>query len=96
MAEFRIICTTQMPPQLPNDRAHIVAVGTVSSASQSKYWTLSEVLVAMDNGDRFYTLETTSLLSFMRISFIGWRRRRSKVAITLRPSFLIEPRQRQA
>jgi hypothetical protein len=28
MAEYRIVCTTQEPPQVPNDRAHIVAVGT--------------------------------------------------------------------
>jgi len=33
MAEYRIICTTQEPSNVPNDRAHIVAVGTGSSAS---------------------------------------------------------------
>jgi Protein of unknown function (DUF3892) len=56
MAEYRIICTTQVPSNLPNDRAHIVAVGTGSSASTyDKYWSLSEVLKAMDNGDTFYT-----------------------------------------
>jgi hypothetical protein len=26
MAEYRIICTTQEPSNVPNDRAHIVAV----------------------------------------------------------------------
>jgi hypothetical protein len=46
---------------LPNDRAHIVAVGTGSSASSSdKYWLLSEVLAAMDAGDEFYTFGETS------------------------------------
>jgi hypothetical protein len=59
MARYRIICTTQQPAQLPNDRAHIVAVGTIASGSTasaySKYWQLSEVLKAMDSGDTFYT-----------------------------------------
>ena len=56
MARYRITCTTQQPPQLPNDRAHIVAVGTGSSASgYDKYWTLSEVLAAMARGDTFFT-----------------------------------------
>ena len=61
MARYRIICTTQQPAQLPNDRAHIVAVGTGSSASNpEKYWLLNEVLAAMDKGDTFYTLGETS------------------------------------
>jgi len=56
MAQYRIICTTQEPPTLPNDRAHIGAVGTGSSASAvDKYWLLSEVLAAMDSGDTFFT-----------------------------------------
>lgn len=56
MAQYRIICTTQVPPQVPNDRAHIVAVCTGSSASKcDRYWKLSEVLAAMDCGDTFYT-----------------------------------------
>lgn len=61
MARYRITCTTQQPPQLPNDRAHIVAVGTGSSPSgQDKYWTLSEVLAAMTRGDTFYTFGEVS------------------------------------
>jgi len=61
MATYRIICTTQEPPQLPNDRAHIVAVGTGTSASNyDRYWQLNEVLAAMDRGDAFYTLGETS------------------------------------
>lgn len=56
MARYRITCATQEPAQLPNDRAHIVAVGTGSSASSyDKYWQLNEVLKAMDNKDEFYT-----------------------------------------
>ena len=61
MAQYRIVCTTQMPPQVPNDRAHIVTVGTGSSASKyDRYWTLAEVLSAMDAGDAFYTFGETS------------------------------------
>ena len=56
MARYRIICTTQEPSHVPHDRAHIVAVGTGSSASTyDKYWQLSEVLKAMDSNDTFYT-----------------------------------------
>lgn len=61
MAEYRIICTTQEPARVPNDRAHIVAVGTGSSASEyDRYWQLSEVLAAMDRGDTFYTFGESS------------------------------------
>jgi hypothetical protein len=61
MARYRIICTTQEPSTVPNDRAHIVAVGTGASASSSDlYWQLSEVLTAMDRGDTFYTFGETS------------------------------------
>lgn len=59
MARYRIVCTTQLPAQLPNDRAHIVAVGTGASSSD-KYWLLSDVLAAMDAGDEFYTFGETS------------------------------------
>ena len=64
MARYRIICTTQQPAQLPNDRAHIVAVGTIdpgsTASTYSKYWVLSEVLKAMDSGDTFYTFGEVS------------------------------------
>jgi hypothetical protein len=61
MAEYRIICTTQEPSQVPNDRAHIVAVGTGSSASNyDRYWQLNEVLAAMDRGHTFYTFGESS------------------------------------
>ena len=61
MARYRIICTTQQPAQVPNDRAHIVAVGTGTSASKyDRYWLLNEVLAAMDRGDTFYTFGEVS------------------------------------
>jgi hypothetical protein len=61
MAQYRIVCTTQEPPQVPNDRAHIVAVGTgVSAARFDRYWTRSQVLEAMDREDTFYTFGETS------------------------------------
>ncbi len=56
MADYRIVCTTQAPAGVPNDRAHIVAVGTGTIASKAETrWTLQQVLDAMDRGDRFYT-----------------------------------------
>ena len=61
MARYRIICTTQEPPQVPNDRAHIVAVGTGPSAAvHDRYWTLKGVLAAIDSGDKFFTFGETS------------------------------------
>lgn len=64
MAQYRIICTTQEPPQLPNDRAHIVAVGTIDTGSAAsrydRYWKLGEVLAAMDRDDTFYTFGQAS------------------------------------
>lgn len=60
MSQYRIVCTTQEPASLPNDRAHIVAVGTGTASSYDKYWTLSEVLAAMDKGDTFYTYGESS------------------------------------
>ena len=61
MAEFRIVCTTQEPPQVPNDRAHIVRVGTgVTASAFDGYWRLGEVLAAMDRGHIFYTFGESS------------------------------------
>ena len=56
MAEYRIICTNQEPVAQPNDRAHIVAVGTGTTPDKyDTYWTLDQVLTAMDRGHIFYT-----------------------------------------
>jgi hypothetical protein len=60
MSQYRIVCTTQEPASLPNDRAHIVAVGTGTTAGYDHYWQLNEVLTAMDNGDVFFTHGETS------------------------------------
>lgn len=56
MANYRIICTQQVPVSEPTTHAHIVAVGTGSTAAEySRRWTLDEVLRAMDRGDVFFT-----------------------------------------
>ena len=61
MAQFRIICTNQVPVTEPTTHAHIVAVGTGSSPEQyDRKWTLAEVLAAIDRGDVFYTVGPTS------------------------------------
>jgi hypothetical protein len=63
MADYRIICTRQEPASLPNDRAHIVAVGTTVTNDASRYsrfWQLNEVLAAIDVGHTFHTLGLTS------------------------------------
>jgi len=60
MANYRIVCTNQEPVNLPHDRAHIVSVGTGDSSGYSNYWSLSEVLNAMDQGHAFYTYGESS------------------------------------
>ena len=56
MAHYRIVCTTQVPVSEPTTHAHIANVGTGDDPDKySKYWTLQEVLNAMDLGDVFYT-----------------------------------------
>jgi hypothetical protein len=56
MARYRIVCTNQEPVNEPNRTAHIVRVGTGSTADRyDRLWTLNEVLLAMDRGDTFYT-----------------------------------------
>lgn len=53
MAQYRIVCTTQEPSALPNDRAHIIAVGTRTITGYDLYWQLHQVLTAMDQGHSF-------------------------------------------
>lgn len=60
MVSYRIVCTTQEPATLPNDRAHIVAVGTGLPSGYDRYWQLSQLLAAMDQGDAFYTYGESS------------------------------------
>jgi len=56
MTRYWIVCTEQVPPDKPNDVAHIVAVGTGDKPeSADKRWTLKEIYDAMDKGDTFYT-----------------------------------------
>lgn len=61
MAEYRIVCTTQVPVYEPTTHAHIVAVGTGDDPkTYSKYWTLDQILSAIDSGHVFYTRGETS------------------------------------
>ena len=60
MARYQIICTLQEPCTSPPNEAHIVKVGTGSSAGYSKLWTVAEVFQAMNSGDTFYTQGQTS------------------------------------
>lgn len=56
MARYRVVCTRQVPADRPNDQAHIVKVGTnPTTESYSRIWTVQEVIVAMGQGDTFYT-----------------------------------------
>jgi hypothetical protein len=56
MATHRIICTIQEPSGQPNDVAHIVQVGTGTTATYyDRLWSVDEVVSAMQSGDTFYT-----------------------------------------
>jgi hypothetical protein len=56
MADYRVVCTEQVPVAAHPQRARIVAVGTGSDPDQANQrWTVPEVVAAMDRGDRFYT-----------------------------------------
>lgn len=61
MANYRIICTNQVPVTEPTTHAHIVAVGTgVEPTTYQRKWTLDQVLAAMAAGNVFYTQGATS------------------------------------
>ena len=61
MTEYRIVCTEQEPCNADTSRAHIVAVGTGNEAdSANQRWLLSEVVAALNTGDRFYTIGTST------------------------------------
>lgn len=60
MADYRIVCTQQVPIDPPTSHAHIVRVGHVAwrTGAISHYERLesTEVIIArMANGDRFFT-----------------------------------------
>lgn len=57
MTEHRIVCTTQEPLSKPHEQAHIRAVGVGQDPSSAdRKMQLEEVLQALKNGDKFYTL----------------------------------------
>lgn len=68
MISHRIVCTEQIPCNLPNSVAHIVAVGIgILDSKATKRMTLKEVLVAMDRGELFFTKGSTSgMIAFIK------------------------------
>ena len=65
MADYRIICTTQVPVNSPTTHAHIVSVGTgISPDSYTETWTLAQVIAAIESRThRFYTIGRNSGIS---------------------------------
>ena len=56
MADYRVVCSEQVPAAAHSRNAKIVAVGTGSDPDRaSQRWTVAEVVNAMQRGDRFYT-----------------------------------------
>lgn len=54
--DYRIVCTEQVPAAAHPRDAKIVAVGTGTDPDRAdQRWTVSDVVSAMDRGDRFYT-----------------------------------------
>ena len=60
MVQYRIVCTTPQPFGQPANHAHVVAIGTGTSNGHDKYWTLDQVLMAMADGDIFYTVSSST------------------------------------
>jgi hypothetical protein len=57
MAQYRIVCTEQVPYGHPPESARIVAVGVGNDPQRASVrWTVGEVVAAMDRGDVFYTV----------------------------------------
>ncbi len=56
MADYRIVCTEQVPAGAHPTTGKIVAVGTSStgSATAEQRWTVDEVVGALDAGHHFY------------------------------------------
>lgn len=61
MAQHRIVCTNQAPPNHPANQAHIVAVGIgARSSTYDRRLTIDEVLAAMDRGEVFFTVSEST------------------------------------
>ena len=61
MAQYRVVCTIQIPPDRPNDRAHIVRAGTGTTTTHyDLLGDVAEVTIAIRNGLPFYTQGTQS------------------------------------
>jgi hypothetical protein len=56
MSTYRIVCVNTEHPH-----SHIVKVGTGTKAEHySRTWTVKEVLEAIEDGDRFYTVSPST------------------------------------
>lgn len=61
MANFRIICTTQLPANKPPQHAHIVSVGVGTEPTKyTSKFTLVEVINSINAGNTFYTQGATT------------------------------------
>ena len=56
MSRFRVVCTKQVPSGQGTKNAIIVGLCTGKKPGKpDTFWTVDEVLMAMDHGHRFYT-----------------------------------------
>jgi len=61
MASWRIVCVKQGSVNHPIPHTHVVGVGTGDRPDWADMrWTLAQILIAMDEGDTFYTQSATS------------------------------------
>lgn len=75
MAEYRIVCTDQVPWNLPTSHAHIVAVGVGPdpAAADAKH-TKEEVIAAIGAGHRYYTVSpSTQRRAYVEVVQCGYR-----------------------
>ncbi len=60
VTDYRIVCTNQEPAWVGNQHAHIVAVGTGGNTGWDRKWPLADVIQAIDQGHRFFTVSPST------------------------------------
>ncbi len=54
MAAYRVVCARRESCPKSSDQVHVSAIGTGDPTIYAQTWTATQVIVAIDGGDRFY------------------------------------------
>jgi hypothetical protein len=83
---YRVVCDNHAPVDEPEAHAHIVEIGTGSTADhQARLWKVDDVISAIDAGDTFYTASPSTgreaLVDVVACEYCGHRIIRSSDAL---------------